>query len=109
MKRFGQVAKVRPEKEAYYRELHANPWPGVLKTITDCNIKNYSIYIRDGYAYSYFEYVGTDYEADMEKMASDPVTQDWWAECVPCLEPVDSAPEGTSSWVEMEEVFYYDK
>lgn len=108
MKRFGQVAKVRSEKEAYYRKLHANPWPGVLKTIKDCNIQNYSIFIRDGYAFAYYEYVGNDYEADMAKMAADPVTQKWWDECVPCLSPVDSAPEGTLHWVDMEDVFYYE-
>lgn len=108
MKRYGQVVKIRPEKEAYYRELHANPWPEVLKTITDCNIRNYSIYIRDGYAFSYYEYIGNDYEADMAKMAADPITQKWWAECIPCQEAVDTAPEGCNSWVDMDEVFYYE-
>ena len=29
MKRVGQVIKVKPEKLAYYKELHANCWPGV--------------------------------------------------------------------------------
>lgn len=106
MKRYGQVAKVRPEKEAHYRELHADPWPGVLKTITDCNIQNYSIYIRDGFAFSYFEYVGEDYDADMEKMAADPVTQKWWEECIPCLQPVEGSP-ADACWTDMEEVFYY--
>ena len=108
MRRFGQVTKVKPEKEDYYRELHAKPWPGVLRTITECNIRNYSIFIRDGFAYAYFEYIGENYDADMAKMAADPITQQWWGECVPCLEPVDSAPAGTLHWVDMDEVFYYD-
>lgn len=107
MKRYGQVVKVRPEKEAYYRELHANPWPGVLKTITECNIRNYSIYIKDGFAFAYFEYIGNDYEADMAKMAEDPVTQKWWDECIPCLKPIDSSPED-ACWTDMDEVFYYE-
>jgi len=96
MKRYGQVLRVRPEKEAYYKELHANPWPGVLE-----------IYLRDGYLYSYYEYVGDNYEKDMEKMAADPETQRWWAECNPCQQPVDSAKDG-ELWVEMEEVFHLD-
>jgi len=108
MKRYGQVVKIRPEKEAYYRELHANPWAGVLTKITECNIRNYSIFIRDGYAYAYFEYIGEDFAADMEKMAADATTQKWWAECLPCQEAVDSAPKGVVSWVDMEEVFYYE-
>lgn len=107
MKRYGQVLKVRPEKEAYYKELHANPWPGVLDMIKQCNIRNYSIYLRDGYLYSYYEYTGDDYDADMAKMAADPETQQWWAECNPCQQPVDSAKEG-ELWAEMEEVFHLD-
>ena len=29
VQRFGSAIELRPEKEAYYRELHANVWPGV--------------------------------------------------------------------------------
>lgn len=41
-------------------------------------LQNYSIY-KDGFLFSYYEYIGTDYEADMAKMANDPETQRWWA------------------------------
>ena len=107
MKRYGQVLKVKAEKEEYYKELHAKPWPGILKTIRECDIRNYSIYLRDGYLYSYYEYIGEDYEADMAKMAADPETQRWWAECTPCQQPVETAQEG-ELWAEMEEVFHLD-
>ena len=107
MKRFGQVIRVRPEKEAYYKELHATAWPGVLDMIRQCNIQNYSIFLRDGFLFAFFEYVGTDYEADMKKMADDPLTQKWWAECMPCQQPVESAGEG-EWWADMEEVFRLD-
>ena len=42
--RFGQLGLLKPEKAEEYTALHANPWPGVLKTITDCNLRNYSIF-----------------------------------------------------------------
>ena len=74
-KRYGSVIMVKPEKLEYYKELHANPWPQVLATITASNIRNYVIYYRDGYLFSSFEYWGDDFEADMKKMAADPVTQ----------------------------------
>ena len=44
MKRLGQVIKVKPEKFQEYTEAHADVWPEVLAMITQCNIKNYSIY-----------------------------------------------------------------
>ena len=107
MKRFGDVIKVKPEKLDEYKALHANAWPGVLKTITDCNIKNYSIYYRDGFLFSYFEYHGEDFDADMKKMGEDPVTQEWWKHCTPCQQPIETAKEG-EWWAHMEEVFHHD-
>lgn len=105
MKRYGQIIRIKPESESYYRKLHANVWPGVLDMIRQCNIRNYSIFIRDGLLFSYFEYVGDDYEGDMKKMADDPETQRWWKECMPCQQPIDSSRPG-EWWADMEEVFY---
>ncbi|MDR2936743.1 MAG: L-rhamnose mutarotase [Rikenellaceae bacterium] len=107
MKRYGSVIGVRPEKLEEYKKLHAAVWPGVLKTITDCNIRNYSIYYHDGLLFSYFEYCGNDYQADMARMAADPETQCWWDICNPCQQPLESRPPG-QWWAEMEEVFHHD-
>jgi len=83
-----------------------------LKMIKACHIQNYSIYLRqldDGkhYLFAYFEYTGTDFAADMVKMAADPVTQRWWSVCKPCQQPLaDRASE--EWWSDMEEVFHQD-
>ena len=105
IKRYGMVIKVKPEKIEEYKELHANPWPGVNKMLSECNIKNYSIYIRDGFLFSYFEYTGSDFDADMAKMAADSLTNEWWKLTDPCQEPIESAAEG-EWWVTMEEVYH---
>jgi L-rhamnose mutarotase len=106
MQRYGMMIKVKPEKLEEYKRLHAAAWPGVLRTIHECNIRNYSIYYHHGYLFSYFEYVGDDYQADMDKMAADPVTQEWWAVCKPCMEPLEGAE--STWWAPMEEVFHTD-
>lgn len=107
MKRYGQIIKVKPEYLEKYKALHANPWPEVNAKIKECNIQNYSIYFWNGYLFSYYEYVGEDYEADMAKMAADPKTQEWWKETDPCQEPVELAKEG-AWWSDMEEVYHLD-
>lgn len=107
MERYGQVIKVKPEFLEKYKALHANPWPEVNEMIKKCNITNYSIYYKDGYLFSYWEYVGEDYEADMAKMAADPKIQEWWKETDPCVEIVDSAAPG-EKWARMEEVYHLD-
>ena len=107
MKRYGSVIGVRPERLEDYKKLHAAVWPDVLKMINECNIRNYSIYYRDGLLFSYFEYVGSDYEADMAKMAADPTTQKWWDVCKPCQKPLENRAEG-EWWSAIEEVFHCD-
>ncbi len=107
IQRYGSVIRVKPEKLEEYKKLHANPWPEVNAMIKDCNIQNYSIYYRDGLLFSYFEYTGSDFEADMKKMAADSITQKWWTLTDPCQEPVESAEEGVW-WAGMEEVYHLD-
>ena len=105
MKRIHQIVRVKPEHLKTYTKLHKNVWESVLQTQDACHIQNYSIAYRDGLLFAYFEYTGTDYEADMRRMAADPATQEWWAICKPCLTPVESETV-SDCWADMEEVFY---
>lgn len=112
MKRYGMVIGLRAEQLEEYKRLHAAVWPGVLQMIQACNIRNYSIYLRrlpDGqdYLFSYFEYGGTDFAADMARMAADPTTQQWWSVCIPCQRPLEDRTPG-EWWAGMEEVFHCD-
>ena len=107
MERYGSVIQLEASKLDEYRELHKNIWPRVAKTITKCNIRNYSIYHKDGFLFSYFEYIGKDFKKDMGKMAADPITQKWWDVCKPMQTPLDTRNEG-EWWAEMEEVFHQD-
>lgn len=105
MRRFGQVIKVKAEKLDYYMELHANPWPEVIKKIEECHITNYSIFHHGAYLFAYFEYTGDDFEKDMKKMADDPFTQKWWVETDACQEAVEGANEN-EMWHTMKEIFH---
>ena len=107
VQRIGWVIKVKPEKLEEYKKLHANPWAKVNSILKEANIQNYSIYYRDGLLFSYLEYTGDDFDADMKKMAENPITQKWWKLTDPCQEPVDSAKKGVW-WAGMEEVYHLD-
>lgn len=112
VQRYGMVIGIKPEKIEYYKNLHAAAWPGVLKKIKDCHIRNYSIFLREVesgkfFLFSYFEYTGRDFEADMAKMAADPLTQKWWKETDPCQIPI-SVRGPKEWWSRMEEVFHLD-
>jgi len=112
VERHGMVIGIKPEKIEYYKSLHAAAWPAVLAKIKECRIRNYSIYLKEVekgkfYLFSYFEYTGDDFQADMTKMAADPMTQSWWKETDPCQIPI--ATRGDKEfWSRMEEVFHTD-
>jgi len=112
VERYGMVIGLKPDKVARYEELHAAAWPGVLKMLRECHIRNYSIYLKEVepgkiYLFSYFEYTGTDFKADMARMAADPTTQKWWKETDPCQIAVPLHGEG-EWWSRMKEVFHMD-
>ena len=107
MQRYGMLIGVKPDKLAEYKRYHANAWPEILDMIRQCNIRNYSIYFKDGLLFSYFEYTGTDFAADMAKMAADPKTQEWWAIMIPLQQPLETRAPG-EWWANMEEVFHVD-
>jgi L-rhamnose mutarotase len=110
VKRFGMVTGLKPEKIDYYKQLHAAAWPDVLKKIKECNIQNYSIYLKEinghYFLFSYFEYAGADFDADMKKMAADSTTQRWWKETDPCQQPLPDAVSKRQIWSSMVEVFH---
>jgi len=109
------VIGLRPEMEARYRALHADPWRGVLDRITRSNIRNYSIYLAELpgglFLFSTFEYVGADLAADMAALAADPETRRWWRETDPCqLHLGASGVTGSHDgawWTPLEEVFHH--
>jgi len=107
MKRYGMLIGLKPEHEEAYKVAHSAVPAAVLSMIRQCNIRNYSIYLRDSVLYSYFEYIGTDYAADMAKMAADPATQEWWSRMGPMQEPRADRASG-EWWAAMEEVFHAD-
>ena len=107
MKRYGMVIRVKPEHEEAYRTAHAAVPEAVLRMIHSCNIRNYSIYLRNSVLFSYFEYVGEDFKADMAKMAEDEETQKWWTRVGPMQDPFEDRAEG-EWWADMAEVFHVD-
>jgi L-rhamnose mutarotase len=107
MKRFASIIEIRPEKQAEYEALHADPWPEIIAMLTKHHVRNYSIFIKDNLLFSYLEYHGDDYDQDMAELAKDPKTQQWWELTDPCQKPIASAKEG-EWWSPMREVFHMD-
>lgn len=112
VQRFGAVIGVKKEAIPEYKRLHAETWPGVLQVIRECNIRNYSIFLKElekdkWYLFAYYEYTGKDIKADMEKMKTYQAMQDWWKLTDPLQEPLPIR-EKDEWWSVGEEVFHTD-
>jgi L-rhamnose mutarotase len=107
MKRYGMTIRIKAGCEDAYRKYHAAVWREVKEMIGVCNIVNYSIFFKEDRLFSYFEYVGADFEGDMAKMASHEKTREWWALVGPMQEPLQTRKSG-EWWASMEEVFHID-
>jgi len=109
MQRMGMIIRIKPGMIDEYLRLHAAVWPDVLAQIRTSNIRNYTIFLRqpENLLFGYWEYHGTDFAADMARMAQDPKTREWWTYTDPCQSPLASVAEG-EQWAMMEEVFHTD-
>jgi L-rhamnose mutarotase len=107
MQRIGSALRVKPGCAEVYKQYHRAVWPEILEKLSECNIRNYSIYLKDDILFSYFEYHGDDLEADRARMAAHAKTQEWWSIMEPLQQPLDTRRKG-EWWAEMEEVFHLD-
>lgn len=109
MHRMGMVVGLQPEMAETYRRFHAAVWPEILNLIGRCNIRNYTIFLREpeNLLFGTWEYHATDFAADMARIAADATNQAWWRLTIPCQRPLESRAPG-EWWAPMDEVFHLD-
>jgi L-rhamnose mutarotase len=88
-----------------YRALHDGP--GVRDLLQAHNILNFNIFLQkmpDGkfYEFAYYEHHGSDYEADLARLAKEPGNIAWLQQTDPTQTPLD----GHTSWALMERIFF---
>jgi L-rhamnose mutarotase len=107
VQRIGMVIGIKADQINAYEALHAASNPGVRDLLEKYHMHNFSIYMSqldDGkdYLFGYYEYTGTDYKADMEKLGAEPRNQKWLAVTGPMQVPLP----GVQSWAMMKEVYH---
>jgi L-rhamnose mutarotase len=105
MQRLAQTIRLRPERREEYLALHREVWPGVEAALRKANVRNYSIFLRGDTLFSYFEYHGEDFAADMASIAADEETQRWWTFTDPCQEAWPDAGTG-GQWSDLPEIWH---
>ena len=105
--RVGMVIGIKPDQISAYKALHAASNPGVRDLLTKYHMHDFSIFIHkldngEYYLFGYYEYTGTDYKRDMEKLAAEPRNQQWLSVTGPMQIPLP----GEKSWATMDETYH---
>ncbi|MBP3361523.1 MAG: L-rhamnose mutarotase [Clostridia bacterium] len=107
MKRYGMVIGIDKERLNEYKTYHSEIWPEVAEALKKANIRNYSIYYKDGLLFSYYEYIGTDFENDMRIMDENETVKKWQEIMNTVQQPLKTRKEG-EWWSEMDEIFHLE-
>ena len=107
IKRVGMVIKLDSARMKEYVALHADSTPGVRDLLVKYHLRNFSIFLtqlEDGnyYEFGYYEYTGSNYEADMAALDAEPRNKEWLKRCDPMQIPL----KGESSWKKMKQIYY---
>ena len=107
MIRKGMVRAIKPEYVKEYKKTHQNVWPEILEKITNCKIKNYSIFDQGDRLFSFFEYHGENFKKDTIKMRDNSKFEEWEKIHKHMFMPFENKTED-EGWVELEEIFRKD-
>lgn len=104
MKRIGTIMRLKPDKLEEYTALHQAIWEPIVQAGRQAHMQNYTIFHRDGWLFSYFEYTGEDYQGDMARKNALEDSRLWQEATGRLREYV----EGDAKVVPMDEIWHCD-
>jgi L-rhamnose mutarotase len=81
MKRIANITKLKEGAAVDYKALHDNIWEEIVAAGHQYGLRNFTMFRHGEYLFSYYEYVGDDFERDMAEKAKCPNQDKWQAEC----------------------------
>ena len=101
MEQIIRYALLKPEKLAFYKELHYNTWPHVKDILSQCKISQYDLYFYENIAISRLVYEGQDFAQDVKILDTDPLYLRWTELTEPCF--IKQRPD-EPSWKDAEHI-----
>lgn len=81
MKRIANITKLKPGMAEDYKALHDAIWEEIVAAGHQYGLRNFTMFRKDDYIFSYYEYVGDDFAADMAEKAKCKNQAEWQVEC----------------------------
>lgn len=104
MKRIATITKLKPGMKEAYTKLHDEIWDDMVAAGHEANMRNFTIFFHEDYLFSYFEYIGDNYEEDMAKKNSMDVTIRWRTATGEMTDPVF----GDTKVIPLEEIWHHE-
>jgi len=98
------VRAIKPECIKDYKKTHSDVWPEILERITNCNIKNYSVFAHGDRLFSFFKCYGKNFKEDTKIMIDNSKFQEWEKVHEHMFMPLETKTKD-EGWIELEEVF----
>jgi L-rhamnose mutarotase len=106
VERHALVVGVHPDRREEYLRLHSAVWPQVEQTLREAHFTNYSIFNVGDMLFAYYEYTGDDHDADLARIAEDPVTREWWTHTDPCQTRIVEERVPGARWQPLDEIWH---
>ena len=81
MKRIANITKLKEGAAADYKALHDNIWDEIVAAGHQYGLRNFTMFRHGDYLFSYYEYIGDDFETDMKEKAKCKNQAEWQIEC----------------------------
>ena len=81
MKRIANITKLKKGAAVDYKALHDNIWEEIVAAGHQYGLRNFTMFRHGNYIFSYYEYIGDDFEADMREKAKCKNQAEWQAAC----------------------------
>ena len=103
MKRIANVTKLKEGAADDYRALHEGIWQEIVDAGHQYGLRNFTMFRHGDYLFSYYEYIGDDFEEDMKKKSKCKNQAEWQAECSKYKCEIDGKPS-----IPLEEFWHND-
>ena len=106
-KRYAMAVRLKDENKDFYIKNHADVWHEILSELKKIKVKNYSIFLKEGFMFGYLEYDGDNFDLDMAEMSKIAIVDKWTKLMIDCFNPFPKN-EDNNSWVMMDQIFFME-
>lgn len=96
--------QLKPGFEAEYKKRHDEIWPELSQQLTDCGVRNYSIYLDED-TLTLFAYQELTDDHTSDDLPNTAIVKKWWAYMKDIM---DSNPDNSPVAIDLKEVFHAD-